>query len=71
MTTKTYPVTGMSCSHCAQAVTTELTKLGGEVTIDLVPGGTSHVTVTSHRPLPDTAIRHALSQAGSYQLAPP
>jgi copper chaperone CopZ len=71
MTTKTYPVTGMSCSHCVQAVTTELNKLGAQVTIDLVPGGTSHVTVTGHRPLPDAAIRHALSKAGGYQLAPP
>ncbi len=71
MSTKTYPVTGMTCSHCAQAVTTELGKLGSEVTIDLVPGGTSHVTVTSHRPLPDAAIRRALRQAGAYQLAPP
>lgn len=43
----------MSCSHCAQAVITELNQLGGEVTIDLVPGGTSHLTVTQ----PQTAAR--------------
>ena len=68
MTTKTYPVTGMSCSHCVQAVTTELNRLGGQVTIDLVPGGTSQVIVTRHTPLPDAAIRQALSEAGGYQL---
>lgn len=68
MTTKTYSVTGMSCGHCAQAVTTELNKLGGQVTIDLVPGGTSRVTVTRHTPLPDAAIRQALSEACGYQL---
>ena len=68
MTTKTYSVTGMSCSHCVQAVTTELNRLGGQVTIDLVPDGTSQVTVTRHTPLPDAAIRQALSEAGGYQL---
>ena len=71
MTTQTYPVTGMSCSHCVQAVTSELSKLGAEVTIELIPGGTSQITVTSHTPLPRNAIRHALHEAGSYQLATP
>lgn len=61
----------MSCGHCVQAVTTELARLGGEVTIDLVPDGTSRVTVTRHTPLPDDAVRHALSEAGGYQLATP
>ena len=71
MTTRTYPVTGMSCGHCIQAVTTELNRLGGEVTIGLIPGGTSQVTITSQAPLPDEAIRQALSEAGGYQLATP
>jgi copper chaperone len=71
VTTRTYPVTGMSCGHCAQAVTTELNRLGGEVTIDLIPGGTSQVTITSQARLPDEAIRQALSEAGGYQLATP
>lgn len=71
MTTRTYPVTGMSCGHCIQAVTTELNRLGGQVTIDLIPGGTSQVTITSQAPLPDQAIRQALSEAGDYQLTTP
>jgi len=71
MTTRTYPVTGMSCRHCVQAVTTELNRLGGEVTMDLIPHGISQVTVTSPAPLPDDAIRQALSEAGGYQLATP
>lgn len=29
MATTTYPVTGMTCEHCAQAVTGELSKLAG------------------------------------------
>ena len=41
MTTTTYTVTGMSCEHCVNAVTSELTGLGGvsAVTVDLMPGG--------------------------------
>jgi hypothetical protein len=50
---------------------TELNRLGAQVTIDLVPDGTSQVTVTRHTPLPDAAIRQALSEAGGYQLTTP
>ena len=64
MTTKTYSVTGMSCSQLRPAVTTELNRLGGQVPIDLVPDGASQVTVTRHTPLPDAAIRQALGEAG-------
>ena len=54
MTTTTYAVTGMSCEHCVNAVTSELSGLGGvsAVTVDLVPGGSSSVTVASDAPLP-------------------
>jgi copper chaperone len=71
--TTTYPVTGMTCGHCAHAVTSELTNLGGvsEVAIDLVADGASRVTVTSDTPLPDDAIRQALHEAGGYRLATP
>ena len=49
MTTTTYTVTGMTCEHCVNAVTSELGGLVGvsAVTIDLVPGGGSLVTVAS------------------------
>ena len=48
MTTTTYTVTGMTCGHCVGAVTEELSGLPGvtEVSIDLVPGGGSTVTVS-------------------------
>ena len=57
MTTTSYKVTGMSCEHCANAVTGELRRLDGvsAVTVDLVPDGVSLVTVTSAQPL---ARRH-------------
>ena len=71
MTTQTYSVTGMTCGHCAGAVTSELKALDGvnDVNVDLVAGGTSTVTVTSESPLDDAAVAEALDEAGDYKLA--
>ena len=65
--TSTYTVTGMTCSHCVQAVTGELSALPGvaDVRIDLASGA---VTVTSAAPLTDDAVREAVDEAG-YELA--
>ncbi|HEV7964160.1 MAG TPA: cation transporter [Actinoplanes sp.] len=64
--TSTYTVTGMTCGHCVQAVTGELSALPGvdAVQIDL---GTGAVTVTSAAPLADDAVRAAVDEAG-YEL---
>jgi copper chaperone len=71
MATVTYPVTGMTCEHCVRAVSEEVGSLDGvsAVTVNLVAGGTSGVTVTSAAPLPPDAIATALDEAGGYQLA--
>lgn len=71
MTTNTYAVTGMTCGHCASAVTGELKSLDGvtDVTVDLVAGGTSTVTVASAEPLDQAQVAAALDEAGDYQLA--
>jgi copper chaperone len=71
MATTTYSVTGMTCEHCVNAVTTELGSLDGVsvVTVDLVPGGTSVVMVASDAPLPEEAVIAALDEAGDYQIA--
>jgi copper chaperone len=68
MTTTTYPVTGMTCEHCVNAVTSELGALDGvsAVDVDLVPDGVSVVTVTSTGPLPEPAVAEALDEAGGY-----
>jgi copper chaperone CopZ len=73
MTSATYQVTGMTCEHCARAVTEELTRLDGvrEVSVELVPEGSSTVTVTSDGPLPADAVAAALDEAGDYRLAEP
>ena len=71
MTTTTYKVTGMTCEHCANAVTTEVTTLDGvsAIQVQLVPDGVSTVTVTSAVPLPEAEVGRALDEAGGYQLA--
>ena len=71
MTTQTYSVTGMTCGHCAGAVTSELKALDGvsDVNVDLVAGGTSSVTVTSEAPLDEAKVAEALDEAGDYKLA--
>jgi copper chaperone CopZ len=59
----TYSVTGMTCGHCVQAVTEELTKVPGvhDVRVDLVTG---EVSVTSDAQLPIDAVRAAVDEAG-------
>jgi copper chaperone len=71
MISATYQVTGMTCEHCARAVSDELTALAGVtgVTVDLAPGGTSAVTVSSETPLDGQAVAAALDEAGDYRLA--
>jgi copper chaperone CopZ len=65
--TSTYTVTGMTCEHCVQAVTGEISTLPGvaEVRVDLASGA---VTVTSEAPLTDDDVRAAVDEAG-YELA--
>lgn len=71
MTSVTYRVTGMTCEHCAHAVSEELKTLGGvcDVVVQINPGGESAVTVTSSARLPAGAVAAALDEAGGYQLA--
>jgi copper chaperone len=71
MTSATYKVTGMTCEHCVHAVTAELGNLTGVsgVSVDLVPGGLSAVTVTSAAPLSEQQVASALDEAGDYVLA--
>jgi copper chaperone len=71
MTTTTYKVTGMTCEHCVNAVTSEFSALDGvsTVQVQLAPSGVSTVTVTSAAPLAEAVVSAALDEAGGYQLA--
>ena len=63
----TYTVVGMTCGHCVQSVTTELTGLDGvsAVEVDLASG---RAQVTSDAPLSADAVAAAIEEAG-YELA--
>jgi copper ion binding protein len=67
MTTTTYTVTGMTCGHCVDAVTGEVTQLPGVTAVD-VDLASGRLTVTSEAPVDDEAVRAAVDEAG-YQLA--
>ena len=62
-TTDTYDVIGMTCDHCARAVTAEVGALEGvsDVHVDVTTG---KVQVTSDRALPSEDVRQAVEEAG-------
>ena len=66
MTSTVYEVTGLSCEHCANSVTEELTKIGGvaAVRVDVAAG---RVEVDSSTELDRDSVREAVEEAG-YQL---
>jgi copper chaperone len=68
MSIQTFTVSGMTCGHCVQAVTSELAKLPGvsNVSVDL---STGVATVESSRALDSAEVGAAVDEAG-YELAP-
>jgi len=66
MTTTTYTVSGMTCGHCINAVTEEVTGIAGvsNVKVDLASGA---LTITSETPVEDAAVEAAVDEAG-YEL---
>jgi copper chaperone len=67
MTVKNYVVEGMTCDHCVNAVTEEVSAVPGvtAVDVDLASGG---LTVTSTQLVDDAAVRAAVEEAG-YSVA--
>jgi copper chaperone len=70
MITTTYKVTGMTCEHCVNAVTSEIGAIDGVsgIAIDLVPNGVSLMTITSTEPLSEDVVGAAMDEAGDYQV---
>ncbi|SDF04852.1 copper ion binding protein [Blastococcus aurantiacus] len=67
MTTTSYTVVGMTCGHCVNSVTEEVSAVPGvsAVDVDLESGG---LTVTSDAPVDEAAVRAAVEEAG-YSVA--
>ena len=63
MITTDYTVAGMTCGHCAQAVTTEIKKLAGVADVRVtVENG--NVQVDSAEALDQAAVAAAVDEAG-------
>ena len=67
---QTLNVQGMTCQHCANAVSEEVSALQGvaSVRVDLVAGAISTVVVETDRELDTAEITAALDEAGEYVL---
>jgi copper chaperone CopZ len=63
MSTTTYQVEGMTCSHCVASVTEEVSEIAGvaDVAVELETGA---LTVTGEG-VEDDAVRAAVAEAGS------
>lgn len=63
METANYTVLGMTCNHCVQSVTEEVSEVAGvtAVDVDLADG---RLTVTSESPLDAGLIASAVEEAG-------
>jgi copper chaperone CopZ len=66
-TIETHNVVGMTCDHCTRAVRAEVSAIDGvnDVDVDLARGV---IRVTAAHPVPVTAVRNAVEEAG-YTLA--
>lgn len=66
-----FSVEGMTCGHCVSSVTEELTEIDGvdSVTVDLVKGGVSTVSVHSTTLLEIPKLEAAIAEAG-YSVVP-
>ncbi len=63
MSESTYSVAGMTCDHCARAVSTEVANIPGVTAVD-VDVDTGTVRVTSEQPVDEAAFRAAVEEAG-------
>ncbi len=62
MSSTTYQVTGMTCAHCAAAVTEEVSAVAGVTGVSVdVDAGT---VVVEGAQVSDTAVRAAVDEAG-------
>lgn len=63
MATATFTVQGMTCEHCARAVTSEVSKIAGvtDVSVDVQLG---RVTISGDRQVDAATVSEAVEEAG-------
>jgi copper chaperone CopZ len=69
-TTQRFQASGLTCGHCARAVSEELLALDGvlDAEVEVINGGLSVVTIVTERDLTDDEVTAALVEAGDYEL---
>lgn len=67
MSTQTFTVTGMTCGHCVNSVTEEVSEIAGVTQVDVVLE-TGAVTVTADGAIDAEAVKAAVVAAG-YSVA--
>ena len=63
MTSVEFQVTGMSCSHCEHAVSSEVGHVPGVQNVE-VSAATGRMVVTSNAPVVDAQVLAAVEEAG-------
>lgn len=68
MSTATYTIVGMTCGHCVQSITEEVSAVPGvtDLDVELASGAPSVTSETGG--VDDDAIRSAVAEAG-YEIA--
>ncbi len=69
MSTTTWTVQGMTCSHCVAAVTSEVSAIPGVTSVD-VDLASGLVTVVADVDPSAEAVTEAIDEAGGYTLVP-
>ncbi len=70
MTTTQYQVTGMTCGHCEQAVSTEVSQVPDVQGVE-VSAASGRLVVTSASPVRDEEIVAAVDEAGYQAVRTP
>ncbi len=68
MTTQTYAVTGMTCGHCAAAISEEVSAID-HVTAVTVDHTSGRMDVTTDAKIDFAEISAAVAEAGDYRVA--
>ena len=63
MMTTEFQVTGMTCSHCEQAVSSEVSQIAGVDNVE-VSAATGRLVITSSEPVADEQVLAAVDEAG-------
>ena len=70
MTSTAFQVTGMTCSHCEHAVSTEVGQIAGVQNVE-VSAATGRLVVTSSVPVDEAQVVAAVEEAGYQAVRTP